>query len=140
MGSDPAGDTEKFETALAQALEQDMIVDAVLSRSTAEINAFWDVRDGMAHAMGKQQPAVGFDISLSIADMKTIEDALLTRLQAALGDVRLYIGGHLADGNPHLVAKALAGGPQPKDQIQDIVYGWVVKSAAPSRRNTGSAR
>jgi FAD/FMN-containing dehydrogenase len=125
MGSDPAGDTEKFETALAQALEQDMIVDAVLSRSTAEINAFWDVRDGMAHAMGKQQPAVGFDISLSIADMKTIEEALLTRLQAALGDVRLYIGGHLADGNLHLVAKSLTNGPQPKDKIQDIVYGWV---------------
>ncbi|MEH6647313.1 FAD-binding oxidoreductase [Sulfitobacter sp.] len=125
MGSDPAGDTEKFETSLAQALERDMIVDAVLSRSTAEINAFWEVRDGMAHAMGKQQPAVGFDISLSIPDMKTIEEVLLTRLQNALGDVRLYIGGHLADGNLHLVAKAVGDEPQPKGQIQEIVYGWV---------------
>ena len=125
MGSDPAGDTEKFETSLAQALGQGMIVDAVLSRSTAEINAFWDVRDGMAHAMGKQQPAVGFDISLSISDMKTIEEVLLTRLQAALGEVRWYIGGHLADGNLHLVAKAMGDEPQPKEQIQEIVYGWV---------------
>lgn len=125
MGSDPTADTGKFETSLAEALEKGMIADAVLSRSTAEINAFWDVRDGMAHAMGRQQPAVGFDISLSIADMKTIEEVLLTRLQTALGDVRLYIGGHLADGNLHLVAKAMAEGPQPKKQIQEIVYGWV---------------
>lgn len=125
MGSDPSGDAEKFEAALAQALEQTLIVDAVLSRSTAEVNALWDIRDGMAHAMGKQQPAVGFDISLSIPDMKTIEETLLSRLQDALGDVRLYIGGHLADGNLHLVAKAMRGGPQPKDQIQEIVYAWV---------------
>ena len=125
MGSDPNGDTEKFETSLAQAMEQGMIVDAVLSRSNAEIDAFWDVRDGMAHAMGMQQPAVGFDISLSISEMKTIEAVLLDRLQAVIGDVRLFIGGHLADGNLHLVAKAVGDKPQPKEQIQEIVYGWV---------------
>ena len=125
MGSDPAGDTDKFETCLGDALERGMIVDAVLSRSNAEIDAFWNVRDGMAQAMGKQQPAVGFDISLSIPDMKTIEDELLRRLRAALGDVRLFVGGHLADGNLHLVAKAVTDAPQPKEQIQQIVYGWV---------------
>jgi FAD/FMN-containing dehydrogenase len=125
MGSDAAHDTEKFETCLGQALENNLIVDAVLSRSNAEIDALWDVRDGMAHAMGKQQPAVGFDISLSIADMKIIEDELLNRLQAALGEVRLFIGGHLADGNLHLVAKSMTDGEQPRDKIQEIIYGWV---------------
>ena len=125
MGSDAAHDTDKFETCLGQAMENELIVDAVLSRSNAEIDALWDVRDGMAHAMGKQQPSVGFDISLSVADMKVIESELLRRLQAALGDVRLFIGGHLADGNLHLVAKSLNEGPQPRDTIQEIIYGWV---------------
>lgn len=125
LGSDPASDTEKFETCLNQALEQEMIADAVLSRSNSEVDAFWSVRDGMAAAMGKQQPAVGFDISLRIADMKNIEEELLGRLETALGKVRLYIGGHLADGNLHLVAKALSEGEQPKAQIQQIVYGYV---------------
>ena len=125
MGSNLARDTDHFEKSLAQALEQDMIFDAVLSRSNAEIKSFWDVRDGMAHAMGKQQPAVGFDISLSISDMKTIEETLLSRLKAELGEVCLFIGGHLADGNLHLVAKAIGDEPQPKEKIQEIVYGWV---------------
>ncbi len=125
MGSDPISDKGKFEACLAQALEGGMIADAVLSRSNAEIDAFWDVRDGMAHAMGNQRPATGFDISLSVADMENIEEELLTRLQAALGPSRLFIGGHLADGNLHLVAKAITDGPQPSDAIQDIVYGWV---------------
>ncbi|MFK7835723.1 MAG: FAD-binding oxidoreductase [Sulfitobacter sp.] len=125
MGSEPAGDAEKFETTLGHALERDMITGAVLSRSQAEVDAFWDVRDGMAHAMGKQQPAVGFDISLRIPDMRNIEGELHARLEAALGKTRLFVGGHLADGNLHLVAKALGDGPQPREQIQDIVYGWV---------------
>jgi FAD/FMN-containing dehydrogenase len=125
MGSDPARDTEKFETCLAVALDHEMIADAVLSRSNSEIDAFWNVRDGMAHAMGKQQPAVSFDISLSVDDMKTIETELLNRLQSALGEVRLFIGGHLADGNLHLVAKTTTDGLQPRDEIQQIVYGFV---------------
>lgn len=125
MGSDPVNDTEKFETCLGEALEREMIADAVLSRSNAEIDAFWNIRDGMAEAMGKQQPAVGFDISLSIPDMKTIEEKLLDRLQSALGDVRLFVGGHLADGNLHLVAKSVVEGAQPRERIQQIVYDYV---------------
>lgn len=142
MGSDPANDTGKFETCLAEALEQGLIADAVLSRSQAEIDALWDVRDGMAHAMGKQQPAVGFDISLSIADMKTIEDDLLTRLQDALGEMRLFVGGHLADGNLHLVAKAVTEAEQPRDRIQDIVYGWVgeVKGSISAEHGIGTLK
>ena len=125
MGSDVDADSNKFETCLTQALEQQMIADAVLSRSGAEIDAFWNVRDGMAEAMGKQQPAAGFDISLSIDDMKIIEPELLGRLRSALGDARLFIGGHLADGNLHLVAKQVTNGEQPKAHIQQIVYDWV---------------
>lgn len=127
MGSDPITDGDKFETCLGQAMEQDLIVDAVVSRSGIEIDALWDVRDGMAEAMGKQQPAVGFDISLAVDDMKTLESELLNRLQEELGPVRLYIGGHLADGNLHLVAKTTDGKPQPRDRIQEIVYGYVAE-------------
>ena len=125
MGSDATNDTDKFERCLAEALEQGLIVDAVLSRSLAETTQFWDVRDGMAHAMGKQKPTVSFDISLSIPDMKNIEQELHARLQSALGEVRLFVGGHLADGNLHLVAKSTTDGPQPRDRIQEIIYGWV---------------
>lgn len=125
MGSDPARDPEKFETCLGEALEQELTVDAVLSRSVSDIKAFWDVRDGMAHAMGKQQPAVGFDISLSVPHMKNIEAELQRRLQDALGAAQVFVGGHLADGNLHLVAKAPGTDPQPRDQIEQIVYGWI---------------
>lgn len=125
MGSDPDRDRDKFTDALGGALEQGLIADAVISQSETEVTDLWDIRDGMAHAMGAQQPCVSFDISLTIADMKALEDTLNTRLTQTLGQGRVYVGGHLADGNLHLVAKAGTADPQPRAEIEDVVYGLV---------------
>ncbi|MHA6261769.1 FAD-binding oxidoreductase [Arenibacterium sp. CAU 1754] len=125
MGSSPALDQEKFETVLRRALEKGMIADAVLSQSEAEVTALWDIRDGMAQAMRQQHPAAGFDISLSVANMKDLEGRLLARLRREIGDPLLFIGGHLADGNLHLMAKSLRPGDQPVADIESIVYGLV---------------
>ena len=123
MGSTPETDHTTFETALGAALEAGMITDAVLSRSDAEVGALWDVRDNMAHAMSALQPCVGFDVSLKLADMAELEPTLEHRLSTALGPSAVYTGGHLADGNLHLVAKTLGSGPLPRAEIQRIVYG-----------------
>ena len=50
-------------------MEEGLVEDAVISQNQGDVDAFWGVRDGMAESMGKQQPAVGFDVSLSIDDM-----------------------------------------------------------------------
>ena len=92
MGGDPERDHESFESALGAALEAELVTDAVIAQSVADITAFWDVRDGMAHAWN---------------------------------DARSFVGGHLGDGNLHLVAKAGDRDPQPREEIEDIVYGLV---------------
>ena len=125
LGSSVQHDLNKFETALERAMTDGLIADAVISQSEKEVRNLWDIRDGMAEAMGRQQPAVGFDISLAIADMKNLDAVLQQRLSAALGDAQLFIGGHLADGNLHLVAKKTGADPQPREQIEQIVYGFV---------------
>ena len=125
MGGDPDRDRESFETALGEAMEQELLSDAVIAQSMAEITAFWEVRDGMAAAMGKQQPAVGFDISLSIDDMEYFVAEMQKRLARTWNDARSFVGGHLGDGNLHLVAKAGDRTPQPREEIENIVYGLV---------------
>ncbi len=125
MGGDPDRDRESFETALGEAMEKMFVTDAVLAQSMAEITAFWEVRDGMATAMGMQQPAVGFDVSLSIEDMEYFVAEMQKRLAQTWNDARSFVGGHLGDGNLHLVAKAGDRDPQPRSQIEDIVYGLV---------------
>ena len=125
MGGDQARDQESFEAALGDALENGLIEDAVISKSQGEIDQFWAMRDGMPAAMGMKQPAVGFDVSLSIDDMDHFTGEVQRRLARVFNDAESYVGGHLGDGNLHLVAKAGDRDPQPRDEIEDIVYGLV---------------
>lgn len=123
MGGRPEHDQDLFETTLNEALEKGLIVDAVVSKSQSEVDDLWRVRDGMAEAMSKQQSPVGFDISLSIGDMEVFAAEIDKRLAASCNGVRHFIGGHLGDGNLHLVVAADASDPPPREQIEALVYG-----------------
>jgi FAD/FMN-containing dehydrogenase len=125
MGGDAARDQDRFEDILGEALEADLIEDAVISKSQGEIDDLWQVRDGMAEAMATQQPASGFDVSLLIGDMEYFCAEVDRRLKAAWPEASVHVGGHLGDGNLHLVAKAENVEPQPKDAIDTIVYDLV---------------
>jgi len=125
MGGDRERDQESFEAALSDAVDLGLITDAVISKSTTEITEMWRVRDGMAEAMGKQQPAASFDVSLSIGDMEYFATEVQVRLAAQWNDARSYVGGHLGDGNLHAVAKAGERDPQPHSEIEAVVYGLV---------------
>ncbi|MAY85807.1 MAG: FAD-binding oxidoreductase [Pseudooceanicola sp.] len=127
MGSDGTRDPERFEEALGQALEQGLMADAVVSKSDAEVRALWELRDGMAHAMGAERPIVSFDISLAVSDMADLEQVLTDRLRAHMADPMILIGGHLGDGNLHLAVRANGVAPedQPLQAIEREVYALV---------------
>lgn len=122
MGGRPEHDQELFESSLNEALETGFIVDAIISKSQSDVDDFWRVRDSMAEAMAKQQTPVGFDISLSIGDMEVFAAEIEKRLAASCKGARHFIGGHLGDGNLHLVVAAGSSNPQPREQIESLVY------------------
>lgn len=125
LGSDPEADEARVASALEPLFEAGVLADAVISRSQAEAEGLWAVRDALPRAMAARQPTVGFDISVAIADMAQLETELLSRLSSALGPVELYIGGHLADGNLHLVARTKDMDIPTRRRIEEIVYGFV---------------
>ncbi|MBP0649826.1 FAD-binding oxidoreductase, partial [Mycobacterium tuberculosis] len=45
QGQDAAGDADRFEAALAEALEAGLAEDIVLTRSGRDVAAFWSVRE-----------------------------------------------------------------------------------------------
>ena len=123
MGGRPQHDRELFDSSLNEALESGLIVDAIISKSQSDVDDFWRVRDSLAEAMAKQQSPVGFDISLSIGDMETFSAEIEKRLAASCRGVRHFIGGHLGDGNLHVVVAAGASDPPPREQVELLVYG-----------------
>jgi FAD/FMN-containing dehydrogenase len=125
MGGDQVRDPERFEAVLGKALEDGLIVDAVISKSESEIDELWRVRDSLAEALASQQPAVGFDVSLLIDDMEFFAAEVTRRMDSKWGGSSVWIGGHLGDGNLHLGIKAGSLDPQPKDDIDALVYGLV---------------
>ncbi|MCR9139920.1 MAG: FAD-binding oxidoreductase [Alphaproteobacteria bacterium] len=125
MGGNDTRDRDLFEMVIGGALQRGLVADAVVSKSLAEVAELWLVRDSVAEAMALQRPAVSYDVSLAIADMEYFANEVEKRLSTDIGTAKVFIGGHLGDGNLHLVVHAVGHDPQPAKRIDDIVYGLV---------------
>ncbi|MGD9944132.1 MAG: FAD-binding oxidoreductase [Burkholderiaceae bacterium] len=122
QGSDRELDGERFEAALASAVEHSLVADAALARSEGDAQAFWALRDDVEQVMQNGMP-IGFDVSLPIAAM----ESYLRDVEAALADTGvahwLYVFGHLGDGNLHVVVTVpWADYELVKPKIEQAVY------------------
>ena len=124
QGADRELDTQRFNTALESAFESELIADAAIAQSDSDCHAFWTLRDDVEQVMHGGLPVV-FDISLPIAEMDDYINSLRAALPGAIGEKhRLFVFGHLGDGNLHVVVQV-----QPPDymaarpKIESLVYG-----------------
>jgi FAD/FMN-containing dehydrogenase len=132
LGADPGPDQERFERVLADALEREVIVDAVIAKSEAERRIMWAPREDVFQ-MDRYGPSHSFDVSLAIADMPRYLDTVRRTLQERVPGARQFVFGHVADGNLHICV--CAGDAQRHaatfDEVERCVY-------EPLRSITGS--
>lgn len=119
-GADPAHDGERFEGALSSALEQGLIDDAIVAKSDAERGSFWAMRDDV-HQLMKLKPMFLFDVGLPIAHMQAYTETLRAQLHARWRDTKLYIFGHLGDGNLHVCVGAGPADESAKAEVEHLV-------------------
>jgi FAD/FMN-containing dehydrogenase len=123
QGADPDLDGKRFENAMESAFEGGLIVDAAIAQSEADTHGFWTLRDDVEQVMHGGLPVI-FDISLPIAEMEAYAARLKQALPGEIGeDHRLFIFGHLGDGNLHVIVQVkpaayLAARPK----IEALVY------------------
>jgi FAD/FMN-containing dehydrogenase len=122
LGGDEAADAERFERVLGKALEDGLIVDAVIAKSGAERAKMWALRDDVGH-VNRKGPAFTFDVSLRIADMPAYIAEVDGKLRRRWPDADNYVFGHLGDGNLHLLIWTGERSPETKQAVEDIVYG-----------------
>jgi FAD/FMN-containing dehydrogenase len=120
MGSDEAEDDMRFERVLGGAMEQGLVVDAVLAKSRAEAGRIWALRDDVGQMM-RLWPMFTFDVSLRIADMEEYVAGVRAALTERWPAARLVVFGHLGDGNLHLVTGV--GDAGARHAVEEIVYG-----------------
>lgn len=123
QGADRELDSQRFNNAMETAYESGLIVDAAISQSETDCHHFWELRDDVEQTMHGGVPFI-FDISLPIAEMENYTAILGKALDEAIGEHRLWIFGHLGDGNLHVVVQV-----QPEDAarlrpiVEQQVYG-----------------
>jgi FAD/FMN-containing dehydrogenase len=123
LGANAKLDSERFVAALESALEAKLISDAVVAQSDSDRRAFWSLRDDVVQVMIGGVPVV-FDVSLPLGAMEQYIEELRKNLEAGIGEHKLWIFGHLGDGNLHVIVQV-----QPDDfaalrpTIEAIVYG-----------------
>ena len=125
---------EGIETALAAALDEGLIADAVIAANDTQAEAFWALRDGISAAERALGPAMQHDISVPVEAMPEFILAASPRIEAAFPGTLAVAFGHLGDGNVHFHVLAPAGavrgvweeadGKAVSAMVYDLVTAW----------------
>ncbi len=121
-GGHEESDRIRFEGALEEAFESELIVDAVISQSKQQREDLWAIRDDIEGLTQKLMPPIVFDVSLGIPHMDDYVDEVRTQLIERWPDSRMVVFGHLGDGNIHLVITVGSHEPSEVHAVESIVY------------------
>lgn len=126
QGADVVRDAEHFQASLAEAMDDGLIVDAALPKSRAERGQFWAIREDLG-PISQDRPLVAYDVSLPIRDMPAYVEEVQARLGATWPEGRVYVFGHIGDGNLHIVACPRTAVADPHTLADPAVYEPLVQ-------------
>ena len=121
-GGHQQADLARFEAALEQAFESELIADAVIAQSKQQREDLWAIRDDIEGMTQKLFPSIVFDISLGIGQMETYVDEVREQLSGRWPDSQMMVFGHLGDGNIHLVITVGSQQAGEFHAVENIVY------------------
>jgi FAD/FMN-containing dehydrogenase len=121
LGGSITADQERFEAALSEALEQELIADAVIAQNQGERDALWAIRDDVGQ-VAQNAPIFAFDISVSLNHMESYVEELKASLTEQWPDHSCMIFGHLGDGNLHIIVGNGDSSIEAKKAIDETVY------------------
>jgi FAD/FMN-containing dehydrogenase len=90
-----------FEGLIGDALEQDLIQDAVVASSIAQSDALWNLREHIPLAQAEEGKNIKHDISVPISCIGDFIRETDVLLAASFPGCRMVTFGHLGDGNLH---------------------------------------
>jgi len=121
-GGSEVSDRERFETALEEALEQDLLADAVIAQSKQQREDLWAIRDDIDALARKLDPLMAFDISLRIPLLDDYVHEVRSGLTSLWPAARMVTFGHLGDGNIHIVLSVGSREPEDVHRVEKIIY------------------
>jgi len=125
---------EQIATVLAEAMEADLLEDAVIAANDRQSDDFWLLRDSISGAERARGPAMQHDISVPVERMPEFILAAIPMIENEFAGTRGVAFGHLGDGNVHLHILAPDGatpgqweegeGKRISARVHDLVTEW----------------
>jgi FAD/FMN-containing dehydrogenase len=106
----PSGLDEAFAGALEAALEKGVIEDASIAASLDQRAAFWQLRECLSEAQGKEGASIKHDVSVPVGLVPALIREATPAVEAFAPGARVVAFGHLGDGNIHFNVSQPVGG------------------------------
>lgn len=91
-----------LESALAECLEADLMLDAVLAQNTGQRDAMWHLRESVGAQMVEDKSALKSDTAVPVSAVPQFLDNTARRIGAEFPGAVIAPFGHLGDGNIHM--------------------------------------
>lgn len=120
------------EDVLAEAIEDGLVIDAVLAESARQAHDLWALRDHVPEAQRLCGPSIKHDISVAISRIPDFIAEAGAALARAMPGIRVVCFGHVGDGNLHYNQSKPLDMPDAafrarEDEIHDIVHDVVAR-------------
>ncbi len=125
---------ERLEAALADAIEDELIADAVIAANERQADDLWTLRDSISAAERALGPAMQHDISVPVDKMPEFILAASPVIESEYPGTTAAAFGHLGDGNVHFHVLAPKGavpgaweegeGKAISARVYDLVTQW----------------
>ena len=122
LGLDHLEEQARMNRLLDQAYGQGLFTESILARSAGQRAELWRVREDTTQMEQQYQLTFHFDVSLPIVSMQGYIERVRTEMAAAFGQVKLWIFGHLADGNLHIGVWGDSIKDEDHARVETIVY------------------
>lgn len=123
----------RFEAVVEAAIEQGVVVDAVIAENIAQSKALWHLRESIPLAEKAFGKSVKHDVSIPVSRIAEFVRVTNAALQQHFPGVEHVTFGHLGDGNLHYnvapgtaftEAELLARQPEIYDVVHDSVHAF----------------
>jgi len=105
----PSGLEDAFAATLEAALEKGVIEDASIAASLEQRAAFWQLRECLSEAQGKEGGSIKHDVSVPVGLVPALIREATPAVEAFVPGARVVAFGHLGDGNIHFNVTQPAG-------------------------------
>jgi FAD/FMN-containing dehydrogenase len=122
QGADQAADAERFQSALAVALQEGMMADAIIAGSLKDRHRLWAVREDFSSIL-QYKPQFLYDVSLPLRHMLSYVETVRARLLQRWPECLFYVLGHIGDGNLHFFVCPQCEEPGQHLASDEAVYG-----------------